>query len=36
VKETVMKIVIVKGNTKVKKIGSCPYLVDIPPEANKK
>jgi hypothetical protein len=32
-----MKIQILKkGDSKVKPIGSCPYLVDIPPEATKK
>ena len=32
-----MKIQIVKnGNVKVKPMGHCPYLVEIPPEANKK
>lgn len=32
-----MKIQIVKkGNTKVKPMALCPFLVDIPPEASKK
>lgn len=32
-----MKIQIVKkGNSKVKAMGSCPFFVDIPPEATKK
>jgi hypothetical protein len=31
-----MKIQIVKnGNTKVKPMALCPFLVDIPPEAKK-
>jgi hypothetical protein len=32
-----MKIQIVKkGNPKVKPMATCPYLVEIPPEAGKK
>ena len=32
-----MKIQIVKnGKTNVKPMAMCPYLVDIPPEGNKK
>lgn len=31
-----MKIhVVKKGNIKVKAMGSCPFFVDIPPEASK-
>ena len=32
-----MKIqVIKKGNSKVKTMSSCPFVVDVPPEAEKK
>lgn len=32
-----MKIQILKkGNSKVKTMASCPFLVDVPPETNKK
>ena len=32
-----MKIQILKkGNSKVKPMATCPYLVEIPPEASKK
>jgi hypothetical protein len=32
-----MKIQIVKkGNSKVKVMGICPFLVEVPPEATKK
>lgn len=32
-----MKVqVIKKGNTKVKTMSVCPYVVDVPPEAAKK
>jgi len=32
-----MKIqVIKKGNSKVKTMSICPYVVDVPPEASKK
>ena len=32
-----MKIQVVKkGNSKVKTMSACPYVVDIPPEATKK
>jgi hypothetical protein len=32
-----MKVqVIKKGNTKVKTMSICPYVVDVPPESTKK
>ena len=32
-----MKIVVIKkGNSKVKTMSTCPFVVDVPPEAGKK